>query len=153
MTLSDLSRIDKTIDIQAPPERVWRALTDARELAQWFQVTIEGVIAPGEELWMTALHPGYEGQRFRVRVVEMSAWRMVWQWHPGQVDPTVDYAHEPLTSVTFTLEATPGGTRLSLSETGFDAIALARRAAVYDDNDKGWMDVLGWLRKHAEEAR
>jgi len=151
MTLLELSRIDKTIDIQAPPERVWRALTDARELSAWFQVTIEGAIEPGAEVWMTAHHPGYEGQRFRVRIAELiPGRRLAWQWHPGEIDPAVDYSREPMTTVTFTIEAAGTGTRLHLSESGFDEIALARRAKVYGDNDKGWMQVLGWLKDHAE---
>ena len=37
MTLLDLSRIDRTIEIDAPPERVWRALTDAAELRRGFR--------------------------------------------------------------------------------------------------------------------
>ena len=45
MTVDELSRIDRTIEINAPPERVWRALTSAAELSAWFQVTIEGEIA------------------------------------------------------------------------------------------------------------
>ena len=96
MTIADLSRIDRTIEIQAPPERVWRALTGAAELSAWFQVTIEGEIAPGNEVWMTSVHPGHTGQRFRVRFVEMTPpRRFVWQWHPGAVDPNVDYSREP----------------------------------------------------------
>ena len=154
MNLVELSRIDKTIDILAPSERVWRALTNARELSEWFQVTIEGVIAPGEDLWMTSVHPGHQGQRFRVRVVEMTERRrLVWQWYPGEVDPAVDYAREPMTTVIFTLEPAGRGTRLSVSETGFDAIALARRAKAYGDNDKGWTKVLVWLRTYVETAR
>ena len=151
MTVEDLSRIDRTIEIQAPPERVWRALTDAAELSAWFEVRIEGEIAPGNEVWMTSVHAQHSGQRFRVRFVEMSApRRFVWQWHPGAVDPHVDYAREPRTTVTFTLEATAGGTRLSLVETGFDEVSLARRAKVYGDNSQGWTEVLGWLQRYAE---
>lgn len=150
----DLSRIDKEIVIDAPPERVWRALSDPGELGEWFQVTIEGLLAPGADLWMTSLHPGYEGQRFQVRVVEMSAGRrLVWEWHPGQLDPAVDYSSEPPTTVTFDLEAHGGGTRLRLSETGFDRLALPRREPAFEDNERGWLEVLGWLRAHAERAR
>ena len=43
MTGAELSRID--IEMKVPPERVWHALTNARELSAWFQVTIEGDIA------------------------------------------------------------------------------------------------------------
>ena len=154
MSLPELSRIDKSIEIQAPPERVWRALTDARELGDWFRVAIEGAIAPGAEVWMTSLMPSHQGMRFAVRIVEMTAARrLVWQWHPGEIDRAVDYTHEPMTTVTFTLEPAGTGTRLTVSETGFDAIALARRAKVFRDNDTGWAEVTRWLKAHAEATR
>jgi uncharacterized protein YndB with AHSA1/START domain len=154
MIVAELSRIDRTIEINAPRERVWRALTNADELSAWFQVKIEGPIAPDTEVWMTSLHPGYAGQRFRVRFTEMTPpERFVWEWHPGEVDSNVDYSREPRTTVTFTLEPSARGTRLSVSETGFDEISLARRAKVHQDNSQGWPEVLVWLQKHVEEAR
>jgi uncharacterized protein YndB with AHSA1/START domain len=153
MKLTDLTRIDRAIDIQAPPERVWRALTSAEELAAWFQVRIEGQIAPGNEVWMTSVLPQHAGMRWPVRIVELTApRRVVWHWHPGAVDPAFDYSREPRTTVTFTLEPAGGGTRLSVSETGFDAITLERRAKAYEDNTQGWAEVLVWLQQHVEAA-
>lgn len=154
MTVGELSRIDRTIEIQAPPERVWQALTNTDELSAWFQVTIEGDIAPDREVWMTSVHPQHAGQRFRVHVTEMTPpRRLAWQWHPGEIDPSVDYSLEPRTTVTFVLEPSARGTRLVVSETGFDAIALARRAKVYGDNRQGWAEVLVWLQKYVEAKR
>jgi uncharacterized protein YndB with AHSA1/START domain len=129
-------------------------LTNAADLSAWFQVTIEGEIATGNEVWMTSIHPQHAGQRFLVRFVEMSApRRFVWQWHPGEVDRRVDYSREPRTTVTFSLEPTEAGTRLSVTETGFDEISLARRAKVYGDNSQGWTEVLGWLQRYVEAAK
>ena len=154
MTTAQMSRIDRSITIAAPPDRVWRALIDARELSEWFQVQIDGEIAPDTEVWMTSVHEPYVGQRFRVRFLEMDPpRRFVWEWHPGEVDPAVDYSREPRTTVTFTLEPSGGGTRLTVSETGFDAISLARRAKVYQDNSQGWPEVLGWLQRYVEKSR
>ena len=154
MTSAGMDRIDRTIEIQAPPERVWRALTTAEELAAWFRVTIEGAIAPGREVWMTSASPEHHGVRFRVRFVEMTApRRFVWQWNPGAVDPKIDYSKEPRTTVTFTLEPTPAGTRLTVSETGFDQVALERRAKVYKDNSQGWAEVTVWLERYVEAAK
>jgi uncharacterized protein YndB with AHSA1/START domain len=154
MTVGDLSRIDRTIEIQAAPERVWHAITNAEELSAWFQVTIEGEIAPGSEVWMTSVHAGHTGQRFRVRFVEMtSPRRFVWQWHPGAVDAQVDYSREPRTTVTFTLEPSKTGTLLRVAETGFDQISLERRAKVYGDNSQGWTEVLGWVQRYVETSR
>jgi uncharacterized protein YndB with AHSA1/START domain len=151
MMISELSRIDRTIDIDAPPDRVWRALTDVAELSSWFQVKIEGTIAQGTEVWMTSVHPEHAGQRFRVSFVELTPpRRLVWRWHPGAVDPAVDYSREPRTTVTFVLEGTGRGTRLTVSETGFDEISLARRAKVYGDNSQGWTEVLVWLQRHVD---
>jgi uncharacterized protein YndB with AHSA1/START domain len=154
MTLTELSRIDRTIDIQAPPDRVWRALTSPAELSAWFKVSIEGDIAPGAEVWMTSLHGKCDGYRFRVLFVEMTPpSRFVWQWYPGAVDPTVDYAREVRTTVTFTLEPVAGGTRLTVAETGFDEVSLARRAKVYEDNSQGWPEVLVWLQQYVHANR
>jgi len=154
MTMLEIGRIDRTIEVDAPPARVWRALTDPAELSAWFKVTIEGAIAQGNEVRMTSTHAGYEGQRFRVWFVELTPpRRLVWQWHPGEVDPAVDYSREPKTTVTFELEPSGRGTRVKLSETGFDEISLARRAKVFNDNSQGWADVLGWLQRHAEASR
>jgi uncharacterized protein YndB with AHSA1/START domain len=151
MTLAELSRIDRTVDINAPRERVWRALTNAEELAAWFQVRLEGEMRTGGVVWMTSVHPQHAGQRWPVRIVELSEpIRMVWQWHPGEVDPAVDYSQQPQTTVTFTLEPTAGGTRVSVSETGFDEIALARRAKAYADNSQGWTEVTVWLKTYVE---
>jgi uncharacterized protein YndB with AHSA1/START domain len=141
-------RIDRTIELAAPIDRVWRALTTADDIAAWFRVTVEGPLTPGSEVWMV-----HVGKRFRVKVVEMDApRRFAWEWHPGAIDPGVDYSREPRTRVTFTLEATTGGTRLTLSETGFTDVSLARRAKVFSDNSQGWTEVLSWLQNHVEKA-
>ncbi len=151
MTVAEMARIDRSIEIKAPPERVWRALTDPAELSAWFQVKIEGPVSPGSHVWMVAQHKGYAGIRFQVWFVEMDPpRRFVWQWYPGAVDPSVDYSREPRTTVTFTLEPIAGGTRLSVAETGFDEISLERRAKVYGDNDRGWGEVTVWIQKHVE---
>ncbi|WP_321470469.1 SRPBCC family protein [uncultured Paludibaculum sp.] len=153
MTFTEMSRIDRSIEINAPPERVWRALTKREELSAWFQMGIEGEIAEGSEVWMTTTHPDYKGMRFQVKFLEMRPPTLfVWEWHPGAVDPNVDYTKEPRTKVTFTLQPNGAGTHLTVSETGFDAITLERRAKVYKDNTQGWAEVVVWLRDYAEKA-
>ena len=146
-------RIDRTIDVNAPPERVWRVLTTAGDLGAWFHMKVEGEITQGADVWMTSTSPGYEGVRFVMRIKELTPpRRFVWQWHPSAIDPAVDYSKEPWTTVTFTLEPNGTGTRLSMSETGFNELSLARRAKAYADNTGGWNAVMVWIQQYAEAA-
>ena len=154
MTIAELSRIDMTIEIQAPPEPVFRALTNADELGTWFRVTIEGEISVGNDVWMTSVQPEHAGLRWPVRIVELTPpHRVIWHWHPGEGDPAVDYAREPRTTVTFTLEPSGQGTRVTVSETGFDQISLPRRAKVHADNSQGWTEVMVWIQQYVEGSR
>ena len=73
--------------------------------------------------------------RWSVRIVELTPpRRAVWQWHPGAVDPAVDYSKETPTTVTFTLEPSPAGTRLTVSETGFELIPLLKAGLFTREN-------------------
>ena len=151
MTDAEMDRIDRTIEVDASQDRVWHALTTAEDLAAWFRVTVEGEIAPGADVWMTSQYPGHEGTRFLVHIVEMTPpRRFAWEWHPGAGDPAVDYSREPRTTVTFTLEPSGRGTRLTVSETGFNGISLTRRAKVFADNSGGWTEVVAWIKQYAE---
>ena len=40
-------RIEKKILLRAPRERVWRAISDAKEFGSWFGVVFEGHFAEG----------------------------------------------------------------------------------------------------------
>lgn len=153
MTDTVALRIDRTIEVEAPPARVWRALTDARELGTWFQVRIEGEIAEGQEIWMTSEHAEHAGMRWSLLVAELTPpRRVVWKWNPGAIDPSVDYSAEPRTTVTFTLEPVAHGTRVTVSEVGFELVPLARRAKAFEDNRLGWTQVMSWLQAYVEEA-
>ena len=39
-------RIEKSIELNAPIERVWHALTDHNEFGEWFRVKLDGPFAP-----------------------------------------------------------------------------------------------------------
>ena len=59
------------------------------------------------------------------------------RWHPFAIDPAVDYSREEMTLVVFALEETAEGTRLTITESGFDRVPLARRAQAFGANDRG----------------
>jgi uncharacterized protein YndB with AHSA1/START domain len=74
-----------------------------------------------------------------------------WRWHPGAPNPAVDYSKEATTLVEFRLEDSERGTLLTVVETGFDRISLARRAGVYKDNDQGWEGQTKSLQRYVGE--
>lgn len=71
------------------------------------------------------------------------------RWHPYGIDPNVDYSAEPMTLVELRLAEVDGGTRLTVVESGFDGVPLARRAEAFRMNEGGWAQQLENLRAYA----
>jgi|SoiMethySBSTD1v2_1073268.scaffolds.fasta_scaffold586374_2 uncharacterized protein YndB with AHSA1/START domain len=131
--------IQRTIVLRAPRPRVWRALTEAREFGSWFGVQVQGTFKPGARMRGNITHKGYEHVVWDITIDRMEPERLFsWRWHPAAVEPGVDYSPEPTTLVVFELEEVPEGTRLTVTESGFDDVPLARRAQAYRMNSDGW---------------
>jgi uncharacterized protein YndB with AHSA1/START domain len=60
----------------------------------------------------------------------------------------VDLSAEPTTLVEFMLEDTEDGTAVTIVESGFDRIPLARRAESFRMNDQGWTEELKNLARY-----
>src|SRR2546429_449401 len=141
MAPTSTDRIEKNILLRVPRSRVWRALTDAGEFGTWFRVKLEGSFAVGQPIKGKITHPGYEHLTMEVTVDQIDAERRFsFRWHPYAIDPKVDYSAEPTTLVEFLLEEIDGGngTAVTIVESGFDRIPLARRAEAFRMNDAGW---------------
>lgn len=132
-------RIEKRIEIKAPVERVWRALTDYREFGEWFHVRLEEPFQPGEVARGQITWPGYEHLPWRAVIQDIEPEQyFAFTWHPYAVDPAVDYSTETPTIVEFRLEKTAGGTLLTITESGFIEIPDARRDEAFARNSEGW---------------
>jgi len=145
-------RIEKRVELNAPLSRVWRALTDYREFGLWFRVKIDGPFVPGQVSrgWIT--YPGYEHLKWEVVVQKMEPEKLFsFTWHPYAVDPQVDYSKEPPTLVEFRLEETPGGTLLTVTESGFDKIPAGRRPEAFRMNDRGWTGQMKNIASHVAQ--
>src|SRR5262249_5250593 len=121
-------RIEKKIVLGAPRARVWRAVADAREFGAWFGVVLEGPFTPGARVRGKIVKPpGYEHATCEVTVERGEPERLLsFRWRPYAIDPKVDYSAEPMTLVELRLQEVPEGTLLTLTESGFDGIPLAR---------------------------
>lgn len=136
---SPTDRIERTIELKASVARVWRALTDHREFGEWFRVDLQAAFEPGKQARGQLTYPGYEHLEMELVVRKMVAEQLFsFEWHPYAIDPTIDYSNEPPTLVVFTLEATAEGTRLTVTESGFDALPAARRDEAFRMNSDGW---------------
>jgi uncharacterized protein YndB with AHSA1/START domain len=136
-----------SIDLDATPDEVWRALTDAKELVRWFPL-------------QARVTPGAGGSMFW-SWDEKWAWESTIEvWEPGkrltlvENRPPFDANGAPLpgppqrVAMEFTLETHQGRTRLRLVHSGFG------QGASWDDEldgvSGGWQSELRGLRLYLE---
>jgi uncharacterized protein YndB with AHSA1/START domain len=140
--VADLSRgtIVASVEIEAPPERVFAAISSA-EITEWwgsadsYRVTrYTATLEPGGA-WRSE-GVGADGKPFSVggEFVEIDPPRLLVQtwkpdWDPG-LDSTIRYQLDPI----------PGGTRVTVRHEGF-----GDHTASCQNHTRGWERVLGWL--------
>jgi len=161
----DTDRIEKKIVLRAPLNRVWRALSDSREFGSWFGVQFDAPFAPGAHMRgkivgtsvnaeIAKAQKQFEGVAFEITIEAMEPEKLFsFRWHPHAVEPGVDYSGEPTTLVAFALEEVPGGVQLTVTESGFDRIPLARRVKAFTANEQGWGIVVNLFAEYVANAR
>jgi uncharacterized protein YndB with AHSA1/START domain len=147
---SSSDRIERSVILKAPIGRVWQALSNAEEFGKWFGVALKGKsMQAGQSLQGNITHPGYEHLIWMVTIERMEPNRfLAWRWHPFAVDTTVDYSSEPTTLVEFALEEMDDGTRLTVTESGFDQVPPHRRLEAFRMNSQGWTIQMDNITKH-----
>ncbi len=134
VTDPDTFTVRRTIQISAPPEKVWTAVTEPEHISRWFGRTVltgDGVGAHGTIAW-----PDQEAMPMRVEAIDPGR-SVTYRWcndGTDRVPATVDDA--PSTVFTFTLEPTTDGTRLTVVETGFET--TADPAGGMESHRQGW---------------
>lgn len=145
------TKIEKTVELKASVERVWRALTNHEEFGAWFRVKLEGPFEEGKEARGTITYPGYEHIVWKVMVKEIRKPEVFsFLWHPFAVDQNVDYSTETPTLVEFRLKEIPTGTHLTLTESGFDKIPAGRVLEAFRRNDGGWTVQMANIKAHVD---
>ena len=149
MITSEMTKIERKILINAPRSRVWRALTTAQEFARWFSAEVDGSFEVGKRLDMVSNHPCGSGGNFYVIIERIEPEHTFsWRWHPGSASSNEDGS----TAVEFQLQEVEGGTLITVCESGFDRISLARRAKAFAENEHGWELQMESLRQYANQA-
>jgi uncharacterized protein YndB with AHSA1/START domain len=126
-------RIEREMTFAAGREDVWAAITQPEQIRKWFGTEAELDLRPGGAgvfRWGEI--------EVRVTVEEVSPpSRFSYRWEPSHTP-----SGGPTTLVEFDLEEIPGGTRLSLVESGFAGLPAESR----QENELGWDEELGHLR-------
>jgi uncharacterized protein YndB with AHSA1/START domain len=153
-------RIEKRILLRAPRKRVWRALADFAEFGDWFGMKFDGPFTPGASMRgvivptrvnaeVAKAQKPYEGLPIEITIEQMDPERLFsFRWHPNAVERGVDYSREPTTLIVFVLEEVPDGVLLTVTESGFDQIPLARRAQAFTANEQGWGMVVKLIEEY-----
>ena len=155
MTKESTDRIERSVVLNAPRTRVWRALTNAEEFGDWFGANLKGqTFAPGQRARGHLTYKGYEDYFFDIVVDRIEPQDLMsYRWHPYPMDKSIDYDSEEPTLVTFTLKDAPkNGTLLTVVESGFDKVPPSRRAEAFRMNSGGWDGQMKRIAAHVESA-
>lgn len=142
-------RIERRVVLRAPRARVWGAISDSRQFGAWFGADFDGPFVPGARLGgairpttvdpeVARLQEPHRGARFEILVERLEPERLLsFRWQPG-LEPGATLTPETSTLVEFALEAVDGGTAVTITESGFERIPLAKRAQAFQGNQEGW---------------
>lgn len=154
-------RIVKQVELKAPVSRVWQALTDHAQFGEWFRVRLDQPFVPGEESTGQMTYPGYEHMPWRAIVERIEPQRLFsFRWYhtdgANDGDDGSTLTDEPATLVEFRLEpageGAGDGTRLTITESGFEAIPDPRRLEILRGNTKGWEMQADNLKAYVDAA-
>src|SRR3954464_10614760 len=138
-------RIERTVEIPHPPDKVWAALTTAEGLSAWFGDEAAIDLRPGGSARLTWAEGHTVDMRVE-RVEEPTVFGFTWQiFGLPDGDPRRTY-------VEFTLEPVGAGTRLTVVETGFAQLPEDAHSKAYDGNVRGWASELGELVDYLDAA-
>jgi len=130
-------RIDTTLEIDAPVEAVWKALSEARELERWFPLQARVTPGVGGEVFMSWGPPWEGGARIEA-------------WDENRRLRTRGFLeHGDASLVEYTLESQGGKTRLRLVHSGF-ASGGDWEDELFGGTERGWRYELRSLRHYLE---
>ncbi len=146
------NKIERTVDLKAPIQRVWRAISDHKEFGTWFRVQFDGPFCVGHTTTGRITYEGYEHLKWISRVEQMIAPHLfVFTWpNPENPDDQQELDRAPEMRVEFRLSEIEGGTRLTIVESGFEALPTHRRAKALRENAGGWDIQVVNIRKYVE---
>ncbi len=147
--------ITKSIEIAAPVARVWDALTDHEKFGAWFRVALDQPFAVDSPSTGHMTYPGFEDYRWEARIVAIEPMtRFAYAWPATGGDKALMESGVPVPEWTlceFLLEPIAKGTKLTVTESGFDQVPEPRRTNVMRSNDGGWTEQVVNIKTYVED--
>jgi uncharacterized protein YndB with AHSA1/START domain len=138
-------RIERTVELAHPPQKVWAAITTAEGLGTWFGHKASIDLRPGGAAELTWDDGATANLRVE-RVEEPTVFAFTWHIYGlPEEDPRRTY-------VEFTLEPVGSGTRLTVVESGFAQLSDDAYRAAFDGNTDGWRRELAELVEYLDAA-
>ena len=141
--------IERDVLVEAPPEVVWRTITEPDQMSQWFADRVDLVVEPGAHGY---LQFGDQGGPVVVEIVDPPN-RFSFRWnYPGGQEPGT--GNSMLVEFTLTAEG-DGRTRLRVVESGHELRDWpdAERRRYADEHREGWGEFLDRLASVLAESR
>ena len=138
--------VSSSIEIAAPPERVWRVLTDFASYPQWnpFIQSLSGPLAIGERLSVRIKLSGGKSMTFRPTVLLVEENRKV-RWMGRLLLPGIfDGEHH------FELAPTTSGSSFSQEEKFSGILVRMMGAATFQQTQLGFVEMNKALKQRAE---
>ena len=141
-------KIVQSVEIDAPPAKVWRHLTDGRLLSSWLMPTEHFEAKVGCSFLFRTVPVGdvggWDGIVHCVVREVVDERRLAFSWTSSALGAD--------TVVTITLDGLGGRTRVTLEHAGWDGLPPEKLWLV-DEHDRGWSQLLGpRLKTQVEEA-
>jgi uncharacterized protein YndB with AHSA1/START domain len=127
--------LERSIWIAAPRERVWLAVTEASQIAQWFATGVE-LTQEGD-----IISARIGDQLVAVAVIEVND-------PPQQV--TTRSLPDRILTTTYRLDEENGGTRFTVIEAGFESLSEADRKTRFQQDGDGWEAAIANLHAYLE---
>jgi uncharacterized protein YndB with AHSA1/START domain len=142
----EMLAVERAVWINATRERVWRAITDPKQLEQWY--------APGCPWEIPALQVGTtvkfyntdtDIQLARIEALEpLQEFTLRWQ---------LDEAHPNTTLVnTFRLEEENGGTRVTVTQAGYESLPESVRQQQIEQDEEAYTAIVESLKAFVERS-
>lgn len=131
--------VERSIWIDAPRERVWRAMTNPEEIAKWFIPNLPGATMARDESGKITVYLGEMG--IDVFILELV--------NPPR-EASLRSVPERQLATTYTLDEERDGTRVTVTMSGFEALPEDAREDRVDQIHAGWEKTLENLKAYVD---